>query len=83
MGAKRSRGRGAYIDSVLGAVDQFYGDVLQHLKVWSAAPPRLREPIEPPPTTPVALVSTAQSSQDGAEPVPTVVSPDPGAGDAH
>jgi len=76
MGTKRGRGRGAYIDSVLGAVDQFYGEVLQHLKVWSAAPPRLREPIEPPPTTPVALVSTAQSSQDGAEPAPAVVSPD-------
>ncbi len=82
MGAKRGRGRGSYIDSVLGAVDQFYGDVLQHLKVWSAAPPRLREPIETPVATPVALVSTAQSSQDGAEPVPAVVSPDPGAGDA-
>ena len=76
MGTKRGRGRGAYIDSVLGAVDQFYGEVLQHLKVWSAAPPRLREPIEAPPTTPVALVSTAQSSQDGAEPAPAVVSPD-------
>lgn len=69
MGTKRGRGRGAYIDSVLDAVDQFYGEVLQHLKAWSAAPPRLREPVEVPPTSPASLVSTAQSSQDGAEPV--------------
>ncbi len=72
-GTKRGRGRGAYIDSVLDAVDRFYGDVLQHLKAWSAAPPRLREPADTPPVSPPALVSTAQSSQDGAEPIPASV----------
>ena len=76
-GIKRGRGRGAYIDSVLDAVDQFYGDVLQHLKAWSAAPPRLREPAEPPPVSPQSLASTAQSSQDGAEPVPAPESGSP------
>jgi hypothetical protein len=68
MGAKRGRGRGAFIDSVLDLVDSFYGDVVQHLKAWSAAPPRMRE-ADPEPTEPPTLSSTSLSSQDGAEPV--------------
>ena len=67
MGAKRGRGRGSFIDSVLDVVDTFYADVVQYLKAWSAAPPRVRpEPLvaEPVPE-PSALVSTALSSQDG------------------
>lgn len=67
MGAKRGRGRGAFIDSVLELVDTFYGDVVQYLKAWSAAPPKMRE-VEPEPSKPQALSSTALSSQDGAEP---------------
>ena len=43
MGIKRSRGRGAFIDSALDLIDAFYADVLQHLKAWSAAPPRMRD----------------------------------------
>ena len=68
MGAKRGRGRGSFIDSVLTAVDSFYGEVLQNLKAWSAAPPRLRQPdaeevaVEQP--APASLVSTGYSSQD-------------------
>ena len=68
MGTKRGRGRGAFIDSVLGAVDGFYADVLGSLRVWSAAPPKLR------PTdaaakgidedVPSSLSSTDYSSQD-------------------
>jgi hypothetical protein len=69
MGTKRGRGKGAFIDSVLDLVDAFYGDVMQHLKAWSAAPPRMRE-TEPEPVQPPALSSTSLSSQDGAEPAP-------------
>jgi hypothetical protein len=65
LGSKRGRGRGSFIDSMLEAVDAFYGDVLQYLKAWSAAPPKLRE--EPEPPKPVVLSSTALSSQDGTE----------------
>ncbi|MBO3095891.1 hypothetical protein [Cellulomonas dongxiuzhuiae] len=70
MGTKRSRGRGSFIDSVLDAVDAFYGDVVQQIKAWSAAPPRLRTDVEiaeiiaEQPDTAAALVSTAVSSQD-------------------
>ncbi len=67
LGTKRGRGRGAAIDSVLMAVDTFYGEVLQYLKAWTATPPKFREAAELPPQTPPALVSTALSSQDGVE----------------
>ena len=66
LGTKRGRGRGAAIDSVLVGVETFYGDVLQHVKAWTAAAPKMREPAEAPAGTAPALVSTALSSQDGA-----------------
>ncbi|SDP46761.1 hypothetical protein SAMN04489867_2557 [Pedococcus dokdonensis] len=70
LGTKRGRGRGAFIDSVLGSVDSFYADVLGDLKGWSAAPPKLREasPLETEgaePVRPASLSSTDYSSQDG------------------
>jgi hypothetical protein len=71
LGAKRGRGRGAFIDSVLAAVDSFYADALGSLRAWSAAPPKLRGDHAKPPevddTVPAALASTDYSSQDGAE----------------
>ena len=65
MGTKRGRGRGALIDSVLAAIDAFYADVMQHIKAWSAAPPRMRPEIDQASDAadPV-LSSTALSSQD-------------------
>jgi hypothetical protein len=67
MGTKRGRGTGAFIDSVLDLVDDFYGEVVQHVKAWTASPPKMRE--TPPPEGDVrpTLSSTALSSQDGAE----------------
>jgi hypothetical protein len=71
VGSKRGRGRGAFIDSVLSATDAFYAEVLQFLKAWSAAPPKLRQPSPIPSdaelTKPSSLSSTELSSQDGAE----------------
>jgi hypothetical protein len=70
-GTKRGTGRGAFIDSVLEAIDSFYEDVIQNLKPWMPAPPKLRSAeesvaVEPVPTS---LSSTAISSQDGPEPL--------------
>ncbi|MFE6508697.1 hypothetical protein ACFVDI_15130 [Nocardioides sp. NPDC057767] len=76
MGAKRGRGRGAFIDSVIDLLDTFYGDVVQHLKAWSPAAPKLREPAPVPDERP-ALTSTAISSQDGPETVTPSESPVP------
>lgn len=72
LGTKRGRGRGAFIDSVLTAVDAFYANVLGDLKTWSATPPKLRPetptlPEEREPVQPVSLSSTDYSSQDGPD----------------
>ena len=71
LGAKRGRGRGAFIDSVLTVVDAFYADVLGSLRPWSAAPPKLRPPHPIPPevdeTVSSLLVSTDYSSQDDVD----------------
>lgn len=68
LGAKRGRGRGAFIDGTLTAVDDFYAEVLQTLKAWSTTPPKLRPATPPTTEEPVAranLRSTDYSSQDG------------------
>jgi hypothetical protein len=67
LGSKRGSDRGSFIKSVLDAVDRFYADVLQELKAWTAAPPRLRDLADEPTVQPVSLSSTALSSQDGAQ----------------
>lgn len=63
-GSKRGRGRGAFIDSVLDTLDAFYGEVVQHIKPWTAAPPKLRE-ADRSEDVAAELVSTDLSSQDG------------------
>lgn len=75
MGVKSGRGQGTFIDSFLTAVDLFYSDILQSVKAWAAKPPRLREQTDVAELADAqgvapALVATADSSQDGATPVP-------------
>lgn len=41
LGAKRGVGRGGFIDSVLAALDGFYGSVVQELRPWAAKAPQL------------------------------------------
>lgn len=41
LGTKRGTGRGAFIDSVLAAIDGFYGSVVQTLRPWSPRAPQL------------------------------------------
>lgn len=41
MGLKRSLGKRSFIGSVLDTLDDFYGDVVQHLKEWQPAAPKL------------------------------------------
>jgi hypothetical protein len=42
MGLNRAAGRGSFIDSVIGGVRLFYGEVLQHLSAWKPRAPKLR-----------------------------------------
>jgi hypothetical protein len=47
MGSKRDAGRGSFVESVLTATETFYGEVLQNLRPWKAAPPKLKKSVEP------------------------------------
>ncbi|WP_218917449.1 hypothetical protein [Luteipulveratus mongoliensis] len=62
-GTKRGTGRGSFIESVINATNDFYGEIAQSVRAWQAKPPQIRPTIEI--EEPVALASTAQSSQDG------------------
>ena len=42
MGLKRSAGKHSFVDSVLHTLDDFYGDVVQHLREWQPAAPKLQ-----------------------------------------
>ena len=70
IGVKRGQGRDSFIGSVLDLVDRFYAEVVQSLKPWNPPAPKLRQSpgvVEQPPNVQPALVSTALSSEDGAE----------------
>jgi len=69
-GLKRGAGRGTFVTAVLEVVDDFYKTTVQGIKPWSEPPPRLRKEDldeEREAGVPVALRSTALSSQDGSE----------------
>jgi hypothetical protein len=71
MGAKRGKGRGTFIGSVLGVLESFYETTAQSLRPWSPSAPKLRpvpEKLEVEAQEQgvnQSLVSTAASSQDG------------------
>ena len=46
-GPARGQGHGSFVNSVLAAVETFYTNVVQHIKPWNPAPPKVREG-EPP-----------------------------------
>lgn len=75
MGAKRGRGRGTFIGSVLQVLDDFYEDTAQNLKPWSSSAPRSRDISDEVDHEAAeqgvhrSLLSAGPSSQDGPEPV--------------
>ncbi len=71
MGTNRLAGRNGLIDSVMEGVVNSYDLIGQHLKDWTAAPPRLRKPDEVivDDALPSDIPSAALSSQDG-DPTP-------------
>ena len=42
-GTARGQGHGSFVNSALTAVEKFYTEVVQHLKIWAPAPPRVRD----------------------------------------
>ena len=47
LGLNRATGRGGFIDSVIGAVKLFYGEVLQNVTAWKPRAPRLPQASQP------------------------------------
>ncbi|HEX2578062.1 MAG TPA: hypothetical protein VHK88_17065 [Aquihabitans sp.] len=71
MGAKRGKGRGSFIGSVLNVLESFYESTAQNLRPWAPSAPKLRPVPEQVDAEAQeqgvshSLVSTAASSQDG------------------
>jgi hypothetical protein len=42
-GTKRGKARGSFVTSVLGTIDTFYADVVQHIKPWTPRPVKVRD----------------------------------------
>jgi len=61
MGVKRSIGNRSFIGSVLQTLDDFYGDVVEHLKEWQPPAPKLQKDEE-------RDVESNLGSQGSAEP---------------
>ena len=74
MGLKRMAGQRSFIDSVLHALDDFYGDIAQHLREWQPPAPKLQrsevEEIDPRPASPAGGDSTAPIDNAVAETTP-------------
>ncbi len=64
-GPARGQGRGSFVDSVLTAVDRFYTEVVQHIKPWSPAPPKIRDTETPAHDGPIAGDDISLDAQDG------------------
>lgn len=59
LGPNRDSGRGSFVDSVMDTTRDFYAAVLQNLRPWKPAPPKLPAPQE-----------TQRASEARAEPAP-------------
>jgi hypothetical protein len=63
-GPARGQGHGSFVNSLLAAVDNFYTDVVQHIKPWNPAPPKVREGEPPPSDEPVPGEAAGQQPDD-------------------
>jgi hypothetical protein len=74
-GPARGQGHGSFVNSVLSAVEMFYSEVVQHIKPWAPAPPKVKEdePIPPP----VPASSADLPANEAADPASTVISSQP------
>ena len=68
-GTARGQGHGSFVNSVLAAVDKFYTDVVQHIKPWAPAPPKVRESEPPTSDKPVPDEVPAELQADRADDV--------------
>ena len=60
MGLKRDASKGSFIESVISTTEDFYRSVLQNLRPWKPAPPKLKPKSEVPEETDVPIVIKAE-----------------------
>lgn len=63
-GPARGQARGSFVDSVLTAVDKFYSDVVQHIRPWTPAPPKVRDNETETPDEPIPSDDILRSGDD-------------------
>jgi hypothetical protein len=64
-GTARGQGHGSFVKSVLEAVDMFYADIVQRIKPWVPAPPKVREE-----ETAEPALSVAQDARESEAEIP-------------
>jgi len=69
MGLKRSVGKRSFIDSVLQTLDDFYGDVVQHLREWQPPAPKLQRSEE----EEIDTQPTSSTGGDSTEPIDNAI----------
>ena len=62
-GGMRGQGQGSFVRSVLEAIDTFYADVVQRIKPWAPAPPRVRDDETTEPDEPAVLDDAAGEAE--------------------
>lgn len=70
MGMKRVAGNKSFIDTVLEAIDDFYGDVVQHLREWQPPTPKLQKPPVQPPEDVLPLSAPTSAIADEERAIP-------------
>src|SRR5580704_723311 len=63
-GPARGQGHGSFVNSVIAAVENFYTDVVQHIKPWNPAPPKVREGEPPLSDEPIPGEAAGQQPDD-------------------
>ena len=63
-GPARGQGHGSFVNSVLTAVGNFYTDVVQHIKPWNPAHPKVREGEPPLTDEPIPGEAAGQGPHD-------------------
>jgi hypothetical protein len=80
IGTKRGQGKGSFVSSVVGAIDRFYAEVVQHIKPWTQAPPKVKDDEPSPADQPVAANPAAPEAHhietgNGLPPGESVLAP--------
>jgi hypothetical protein len=63
-GTKRGQGKGSFVSSVVSAIDRFYVEVVQHIKPWTQAPPKVKDDEPSPADQPVAAETATAEAHD-------------------